>query len=66
MYIRYPAYIDKVGYIKFDGSDSTNVDCELNNYLEDELLNLTIRQLGMDTENISAVQNAQFRIQTDE
>ncbi len=66
MYMRYPNYIDKEGYIKFDGTPSTNTNCELETYLEDELLDLTVQNLGMYTENASAVQSAQFRIQTNE
>ncbi len=66
MYMRYPVYIDKTGYIKFDGTPSTDVDCELETYLEDELLDLTVQNLAMYTENQSAVQSAQFRIQTNE
>jgi len=65
-YVRYPVYIDKVGYIHFDGSESINTDCELKNYLEDELLDLTVQCLAMYTENVSAVQSAQMRIQTNE
>jgi hypothetical protein len=65
-YMRYPVYIDKEGYIKFDGTPSTDVDCELETYLEDELLDLTVQNLAMYTENQSAVQNAQYRIQTNE
>ena len=65
-YMRYPIYIDKTGYIKFDGSPSTDVDCELETYLEDELVDLTVQNLAMYTENASAVQSAQFRIQTNE
>jgi hypothetical protein len=65
-YMRYPVYIDKAGYVKFDGTDSTDVDCELETYLEDELLDLTVQNLAMFTENQSAVQNAQYRIQTNE
>ncbi len=65
-YMRYPIYIDKSGYIKFDGSASTDVDCELEVYLEDELVDLTVQNLAMYTENASAVQSAQFRIQTNE
>ena len=66
MYIRYPLYIDKEGYVKFDGTDSVNQDCELEEYLEDELVDLTVQSLGMYTENAPAVQSAQFRIQTNE
>lgn len=66
MYVRYPEYIDKEGYTKFDGTDSVNNDCELEEYLEDELVDLTVQCLGMYIENASAVQSAQFRIQTNE
>lgn len=65
-YVRYPKYIDKAGYIKFDGTPSADQDCELKNYLEDELLDLAVQNLAMYTENASAVQSAQFRIQTNE
>ena len=66
MYLRYPQYIDKAGYVKFDGTDSTDVNCELADYLEDELLDVTVQSLTMYTENVSAVQSAQLRIQTNE
>lgn len=65
-YIRYPQNMDYPGYVKFDGTDSTKVDCELNGYLEDELLNLTIEELAMDTENTPAVQFTGRRIATSE
>lgn len=66
MYMRYPVYINKTGYIMLDGTPSTDQDCELEMYLEDELLDLTVQNLAMYTENQSAVQSAQFRIQTNE
>ena len=65
-YMRYPLYIDKKGYVKFDGTASIDQDCELETYLEDELLDLTVQNLAMYTENAAAVQSAQFRIQTNE
>jgi hypothetical protein len=65
-YMRYPKYIDKEGYVKFDGTPSVDQDCELETYLEDELLDLTVQNLAMYTENQSAVQNATYRIQTNE
>lgn len=65
-YMRYPVYIDKVGYINFDGTASVNRNCELELYLEDELVDLTVQNLAMYTENQSAVQSAQMRIQTNE
>jgi hypothetical protein len=54
--MRYPVYIDKEGYTKFDGEPSENQDCELADYLEDELY-LTVQNLAMYTEN-AAVQSA--------
>mgnify|MGYP006268434625 CR=1 FL=1 len=65
-YMRYPVYIDKAGYTRFDGTPSIDQDCELETYLEDELLDLTVENLAMYTENMAAVQSAQLRIQTNE
>jgi hypothetical protein len=65
-YVRYPLYIDKAGYVKLDGTDSVDQNCELKNYLEDELVDLTVQNLAMYTENVAAVQSAQVRIQTSE
>lgn len=65
-YMRYPVYIDKTGYVKLDGTPSTDQDCELEEYLEDELLDLTVQNLAMYTENASAVQSSQLRIATNE
>lgn len=64
MYIRYPESIDKTGYVKFDGKDSVDTDCELEDYLEDELLDLTIANLADYTENGAAAQSARNRSQT--
>jgi hypothetical protein len=66
MYMRYPKYINKEGYIMLDGNPSINEDCELELYLEDELLDLTVQNLAMYTENSAAMQSAQYRIQTNE
>ena len=66
MYMRYPVYINKSGYIMLDGTPSTDVNCELEEYLEDEIVDLTVQNLAMYTENAAAVQSAQFRIQTNE
>lgn len=65
-YMRYPVYMNKAGYTMFDGFPSTDVNCELETYLEDELLDLTVQNLAMYTENQSAVQMAAYRIQTNE
>jgi hypothetical protein len=66
MYIRYPAYINKAGYVMLDGKDSVDTNCELAGFLEDEILDLAVQNLAMYTENSSAVQSAQFRIQSNE
>lgn len=65
-YMRYPKYINKTGYIMLDGTPSFDQDCELELYLEDELLDLTVQNLAMYTENQSAVQSSVYRIQTNE
>jgi len=65
-YMRYPDYINKEGYIMLDGEPSFDQNCELETYLEDELLDITVQNLAMYTENMSAVQTAQMRIQTNE
>lgn len=65
-YIRYPVYINKEGYVMLDGSSSIDQDCELPSYMEDEILDLAVKNLGMYTENASAVQSAQMRISTNE
>lgn len=65
-YMRYPQKVDFPGYIHFDGTASTKVDCEFAEYLEDELLNFAIEELAMDTENVPAVQFTEQRIKTSE
>lgn len=65
-YIRYPQLIDYPGYVKFDGTNSSLQDCELEEYLEDELLDLMAESLAMYTENPSAVESAKMRQTEDE
>ena len=57
-YLRYPAKIDFEGYITLDNQPSQTVNCELPEYLEDELLELAVMELGYDTENNNAAQAA--------
>lgn len=66
MYIRYPVRIDKAGYENFDGTSSVDQNCELEDYLENELVDIAVQAIGMYTENMAAVQSAQIRIQTNE
>lgn len=65
-YIRYPKYIDKAGYIKLDGTPSIDQDCELESYLEDELVDLAVQDLAGYTENAGAISTSQSRIQKSE
>lgn len=65
-YLRYPIPVDKAGYEKFDGTQSTDQNSELEYYLKDELLDIVIEKLAMYTENIPAAQSAQARITKNE
>ena len=65
-YIRYPKEIDKEGYVKFDDTDSVDQNCELEDYLKDELLDLTVLKLAKYTDNIPAAQATQNSLQTNE
>lgn len=65
-YLRYPKNIDKEGYIDLTGNPSITQDCELEDYLEDELADLAVQNLAEYTENVSAAQTAKLRIQTSE
>lgn len=65
-YLRYPKYIDYPGYIKFDGSESKKQDCELKNYLKDELIDLAVQSLAISIENQGALQGSEIRIKTNE
>lgn len=65
-YLKYPPPIDMEGYVKFDGTESETVDCILEEYLEDELLDIIVERLAMFTENNSAAAYAKQRQQEDE
>ncbi len=65
-YLRYPKKIDKAGYIDFDGSNSKNSDCELPDYLKDELVDLAVQELAFSTENVPAAQFTEQRLTHDE
>ena len=65
-YIKYPKKIDKEGYIDFEGNESKNQDCELADYLEDELVDLAVQELAMSTENVPAVEFSDRRIKDNE
>lgn len=58
-FVRYPKMIDIAGYVHLDNTASIDQDCELKEYLADELVNLAVIQLGSDTANQIAVVAAQ-------
>lgn len=55
-YLRYPTKINIEGYTDFDGSASTTQNCELPESMEDELLDLAVLEIAMETENTPQVQ----------
>lgn len=57
-YLRYPKEIDLEGYVHLDGTESVTTDSELEEYLEDELLDLATEQLASYTENQPAANSA--------
>ncbi len=66
-YIRYPQYICTAGFELPDGTIIENKqDCELNEYLKDELLDIAVRNIAMYTQNQLAVQDSDARIRTNE
>lgn len=65
-YVRYPVKVDFEGYTHLDGSDSKIVNSELPYFLKEELVDLAVRNLALSTENMSAVQASQIKINTDE
>jgi hypothetical protein len=65
-YLRYPRKIDLEGYEDFDGTPSINSDCELKEYLEDELLDIAEMEIAINTQNIPAAQMAAEKIKNSE
>lgn len=65
-YIRYPKYINKEGYVDIEGKETTNQDCELPEYLENELLDLTVQDLAGYIENVAAIETSALRIKQSE
>lgn len=65
-YVRYPKKVDFIGYTHFDGKASSIVNSELPYYLKEELTDLAVKNLAMETENQSAVNAAQIKITTEE
>jgi hypothetical protein len=65
-YVRYPKRIDMEGYINLDGEESITQDCELEDYLEDELLNYAIEEITSLQKDELSLRNAMYRIKNQE
>lgn len=60
-YLRYPAYIDFPGYQKLDNTPSTLQNCELDSYLENELIDLIVEELAMNVGDQQVTQYSEQR-----
>jgi len=65
-YLRYPKSMDIAGYIHLDGTPSTTVNCELEDYLEDELIDIVVTELGDATANQELSQYSRVRTKDNE
>lgn len=65
-YVRYPKKVDFEGYYHFDGKASTTINSELPYYLKEELVDITVANLALSTENQPAVQASTIRKNTNE
>lgn len=65
-YLRYLKRVRKAGIEDFEGIPNADVDCELEPYLENELLNIVVARLAKYTENTEAANSAESEKQTNE
>ena len=65
-YLRVPKKIDKEGYIKLDGSDSANQDCELPSYAKNDIVDLAVKYAAQSLGDQLQVQMAKEREQNNE
>ncbi len=65
-YLRYPVNMDVAGYFHLDGTASTNVNCELDSYLENELLDLVVEEIADATANQGLSQLSRVRTKENE
>jgi len=65
-YLRKPKSIDKQGYVKFDGSNSVDQDCELPEYAKNDIVDLAVKFAAQSTDNQFQVQMAKEREQNNE
>lgn len=60
-YLRYPKPLDSEGYIKIDGSESVNRDCELPYYAKQDILDLASKFAAQSTDNQAQASFAEDR-----
>lgn len=60
-YLRYPVNMDITGYTHLDGSTSTTVNCELESYLQDELVDTVCTEIADATANQEQSQYSRIR-----
>lgn len=60
-YLRYPVLMDIAGYTHLDNTASTTVDCELEAYLENELVELAVEEIADATGNQEQSQSSRLR-----
>lgn len=60
-YLRHPLKIDSEGYVKLDGNDSVNQDCELPEYAKNDIVDLAVKFAAQSTDNILQSQVAKER-----
>lgn len=65
-YLRFPMKMDVQGYIHLDGSTSVDVNCELEGYLENELLDLAVEEIADATSNAELSQLSRQRTKENE
>jgi len=52
-YYRFPIPVDIEGYIKIDGSMSSNIDSEFDDETVDKILDICVKDFGVNTENLN-------------
>lgn len=57
-YLRTPKQMDQEGYVKPDGSQSINQDCELPEYAKNDILDLAVKYAAQATDNMIQTQFA--------
>lgn len=63
-YLRYPRKMDIVGYIDFDGTNSTNVECELPEFLQNDIVDAAVTLARLNLKDDVTAQ--QYRKTTEE